>query len=485
MLMQGEDVTLWPARSIASAVAAGEVSALSLYEAVAERIEHSHASLNAIVRLDMEAGRQQARQADRLARQGLELPLLGVPFTVKDNIFVQGQVVSQGALSFKDFVAPGDALAVARLRAAGAVLVGVTNCPEFAVKGTTDNLLYGVTRNPWNTDCTTGGSSGGSAAAVAAGLGTFSIGTDAGGSIRRPAAYCGVLGMKPSQGVVPDPYGFDDPSMGLSVVGPMARRVDDLAVVMQCIAGYHPGDAACVPVPDWSFDTALDESVPHHLRIAFSPDLGMDLPCDPRVMACLRHAIRQLESRGLTVEDASPEWPPAARTYDELACERAGLSALYGPACTPGLSRDVARQMEIGERLSASQVAGAMLGRRRVFEAWHGFFQRYDVLLCPVSPITAWQHGAPPAEICGRQVGPRGHAAFTPLFNVGGLPACSVPVGQVEGMPVGLHVAAARFEDRRVLQVAHMLQCLLPQPSVPVHLRSCQTPREDSPDRQH
>src|SRR5690606_6704223 len=128
MLMQGEDVTLWPARSIASAVAAGEVSALSLYEAVAERIEHSRASLNAIVRLDMEAGRQQARQADRLARQGLELPLLGVPFTVKDNIFVQGQVVSQGALSFKDFVAPGDALAVARLRAAGAVLVGATNC---------------------------------------------------------------------------------------------------------------------------------------------------------------------------------------------------------------------------------------------------------------------------------------------------------------------------------------------------------------------
>jgi aspartyl-tRNA(Asn)/glutamyl-tRNA(Gln) amidotransferase subunit A len=469
-------IALLSAQEIASAVHRRTLSAVKVFEATVERIERHNGQLNAIVRFDPEVGRSQAREADARATAGEKLPLLGVPFTVKDSLWVRGSLATQGSKLFENFIAPQDSLAVARLRSAGAVYIGATNCPEFAAKGVTENLLYGVTRNPWRTQdgkcCTTGGSSGGSASAVAAGFGSFSLGTDAGGSIRRPAAHCGIVGFKPSHGLVPDPHGFTDASMGLSVVGPMARTAGDIALILRCIMGYDARDPQSILLPEHM--TALDVMrLPSTgLRIAFSRDLGCGFSCDPDVMCAVESAVAMLRQRGFQVESTDPHWPAITATYEELACEEAGLASLYGDAWragSPKMDVTIGQLIDTGIRRSGVEIAQAMLRRRPIHESLARFFDEVDLLICPTAPVTAWPLDENlPQTIGGKPAGFRGHAAFTPLFNICGVPACSVPVGFVRGLPVGLQIIGPRFSDERVLQMARFIEQLLPQPSCPL-----------------
>ncbi|MDQ2101946.1 amidase [Azospirillum isscasi] len=454
---------LMSARRIAEQVATRKVSAAALYGDLLERIAAENPRLNAIVHLDPDAGLAEARAADERAARGEALPLLGVPFTVKDNIWVRGQPVRQGSRLFQDFVAPEDAVAVARLRAAGAVFAGITNCSEFACKGVTTNLLHGPTRNPWDVTLTPGGSSGGAASAVAAGLAPLALCTDGGGSTRRPAAHVGVVGMKPSAGVVPHPIGFAEPVFGNSVIGQMARSVADVALMLDVLAGPDPRDPQSVAVSGPFVDATANPD-PAGLRIAYSPRLGLGAPVDPEVAACVERAVHRLADAGAIVEEADPVWPEGAGESGLMPLQFAGLAALHGERyrARPDLfDPDIAQQIEAGLRTSGAEVARALHLREEAYRALAALFTRHDLLVCPTTPVTAWPFDRlGPATIEGRSVTPRGHAVFTPLFNHCYAPACSVPCGVAGsgGLPVGLQIAGPRLSDAAVLRLAAVVE---------------------------
>jgi aspartyl-tRNA(Asn)/glutamyl-tRNA(Gln) amidotransferase subunit A len=454
-----------PARELAARVSSGALPALEVAREHVERVLARNPALNAIVGFDADAVLAEARQVDRRLEAGESLPMAGVPFTAKDNLWVGGRRVSQGSRLFADFVAPRDAWAVARLRAQGAVLLGITNCSEFACKGVTDNPLHGATRHPLDPRLTPGGSSGGAVAALGAGMGLVALATDAGGSTRRPAAHCGLVGHKPSAGLIPHPWGFAEPNYGQSVIGVIARDVADCAWAFDRLIAYDAGDPAGVPVEvALGAGDAIGVDPPRGLRIAWSPRLGIDLAVDDDVLAALEARVAALRAAGWTVVDADPCWPEGVREYPLLALQQAGLHALYGTrlACErDAIDPVLVAQIEAGAAQTPATLAAVLRLRERIAAALGRFFESHDLLLCPTAPVVAWPIGElGPATIGGRPAGPRGHAAFTPLFNGAGLPACSVPAGTVRGLPVGLQLVGARLEDATVLQAAALVERL-------------------------
>ena len=463
--MNGIALHDWSARELAARVAAGGLRAVDVARYFIDRVERLNPGLNALVQFEPQQVIDEAETVDRRIAAGEVLPMAGVPFTVKDNLWVAGRRIAQGSRLFEDFVAPRDAWAVARLRALGAVVLGITNCSEFACKGVTSNLLYGTTRHPMDPSLTPGGSSGGAVAALASGLGLLALGTDAGGSTRRPAAHCGLVGFRPSPGLIPHPWGFAEPNFGLSVIGPMARNVADCAWLYDHLLAYDAGDPAGVPIAA-GLDAlpALDAPLPPELRVAWSPHLGCDFAVDDDVLAALQRRVDALRAAGWQIVDADPPWPVEAREYPLMALQVAGLHALYGRQLADDRTRIdpvLAVQIELGAQVTPADVAHALRLKERIGASLSRFFESFDVLLCPTTPVTAWpldQLGPP--VIGGRPAGPRGHAAFTPLFNYCGVPACSVPAGLVRGLPVGLQVVAPRYEDARVLQCARGIEAL-------------------------
>ncbi len=475
------------ALTLARWIRSGETSAVEAFDAVAARIAALNPALNALVRFDPDTGRAEAREADRRLRAGDPAPLLGVPFTVKDNLWVAGQRVSQGSRRFEGFVAPQDAFAVARLREAGGVFAGITNCSEFACKGVTVNKLFGATKNPYDLALTPGGSSGGAAAAVAAGLAPLALTTDGGGSTRRPASHTGVVGMKPSAGLVPHPTGFAEPVFGNAVVGQMARRVADVVALLDAVARPSLADPQGLPAAVWSREAADPARLPRGLRIAFSPRLGLDVPVDPDVAAALEATAAALEREGFRVERADPAWPAGAGESALMPLQLAGLAALYGEALQRGewdADPDIAAQIEAGLKLTGAAVANALFARDAFYRSFDAFFTQHDLLLTPTTPCTAWPFTqAGPAAIAGVPVGPRGHAVFTPLVNHCFLPGCSVPVGlDRRGLPIGAQVIGPRFADARVLALAGRLEAFQTHDFTrPVTSPAATTPRGDNP----
>ncbi len=420
------------------------------------RIAQVNPQLNALVDVDVEAVR---RDAARLDEAGQHLPLYGLTYTVKDNLWVKDRRITQGSHLFADFIAPCDASSVALLRAAGALLLGISNCAEFACMGVTRNKVYGPTRHPLNLQLTPGGSSGGSAASLAAGIGDFALCTDAGGSTRRPAAHCGLVGFKPSGGRVPHAHGFAEPIFANGVVGVMTRDVATAQRVF-AVLGVHDGaDAYSVP--------ALPASkAAKGRRIAFSPRLGMDVPVEPAVAEGVEQAVAKLRQAGFDIIRRDPPWPEGAEEGGLAPLQSAGLAALYGEACAREPERfdpNIAAQIEAGLKLDGTTMGHALLLREQVMLKLAGFFADVDWLLCPTVPCAPWafdQIG--PESIAGKSVGPRGHAVFTPLFNHALVPAISLPCGQdAAGMPFGIQLAGPRLQDEALLALAAEIEAVL------------------------
>lgn len=465
------------ARALAERVRSRAVSALEVAQAQCARVLQLQPQLNAFVDFTPDAVLSAARAVDRRLAAGEHLPLAGVTFSVKDNLWLDGRPATFGSRVFAGFIAPRDSWCVARLRALGAVPLGVTHCSEFACKGITATPLHGTTRNPWDLARTPGGSSGGAVAAVAAGLGALALATDAGGSTRRPAAHTGLVGMKPTLGRVPNPWGFDDPNHLLSVIGQIGRDVEDVAWMLDLLTAWSPADPLSCPV----FATAdamaaLRQPLPA-LRLAWSAQLGCGLAVDDDVAAVLAQAVHRLRQAGWTIEDADPVWPAQAREYPLIALQQAGLAQLFGERWQrePDVfDPDIGAQIEIGLSLSGPRIAEMLRLREHFHASFTSLYERFDALLCPVSPVEAWPVGMlGPATIGGLSAGPRGHAAFTPLFNYGGVPALSLPCGSGrQGLPVGLQIAGPRFADARVLQLAwHAEQVLGVSPPSPLMLQ--------------
>ncbi len=468
------EIHRWTARELAAQVGARQVSALEATQVFCARVARLEPLLNAFADFDPAPALAAARVVDSRLAAGERLPLAGVPFTIKDNLWLAGRRATFGSRLFADFIAPRDSWCVARLRDLGGVPLGITNCSEFACKGITDTPLHGATRNPWDLRRTPGGSSGGAVAAVAAGLGPIALATDAGGSVRRPAAHTGLVGMKPTLGRVPNPWGFDDPNHLLSVIGQIGRDVEDVALMLDLLTAWEPADPlSCPAFASADAMRGLKQARPSG-KLAYSTDLGCGLALDADVRATLDAAVRRLDAAGWQIEDANPLWPAQAGEYPLIALQQAGLAQLFGTTWRqqPELfDPDIGAQIELGLAVSGTRLAELLRSREHIHASFAALFAKYDALLCPVTPVEAWPLGSlGPANIGGRPAGPRGHAAFTPLFNYAALPALALPCGSGhQGLPVGLQIAGPRFADARVLNLAwHAEQVLGKSPPAPL-----------------
>ncbi len=446
---------------------AGEILCSEVAEVAINHIEAVNPALNAVVHFDADFVRAQAQVADRRFAAGERGPWLGLPFTVKDNLWIAGQPASNGSTLFHDFVAPTDAFAVARLRNAGAVALGSTNCSEFACKGVTFNPLHGTTCNPWDLARTPGGSSGGAAAALAAGIGCIALATDAGGSTRRPASHTGLVGMKPSAGAIPHAAGFAEPVYGNSVVGLLARTVGDVRDTLALLAQPDSSDSQCAALPFFNAALAQPRAWPR-ARIAYSPRLGLGFPVDTSVASAVRAIAQALAAAGHHVEEVDPAWPTGVCEEALMPLQHAGLAALYGERWRNApwdADPDIAGQIETGLALRGCTVAAALELRKHLYLSLQRLFTDFDVLLTPTTPATAWPlHQAGPTHIEGVAVSSRGHAVFTPIFNHCFVPACSVPCGvDAQGLPIGVQIVGPLHADARVLAISSWVESLVPQ----------------------
>jgi aspartyl-tRNA(Asn)/glutamyl-tRNA(Gln) amidotransferase subunit A len=462
MKSRSPSFTPWPSiAEIAQAVSTGRSTASEQAEEAIRRIEIANPSLNAIVLFDPADIRRRAAEVDRRVRAGDVMPLAGVPVTIKDNIWVEGLRITLGSNLFKDFVAPASAIAVERLEQAGAVIAGISNTSEFACKGQTTNLLHGATRHPLDLSLTPGGSSGGPVSAVAGGLLPLGLGTDAGGSSRRPPAHTGLVGFKPSFGAIPCGPGFEEPVPWVSCICPIARTVDEARLAFAVLCGFDPRDphsftAPAAPRPD------------REPIIAFTPKWGLDVPVDREVRQNMSEVAAVLRAAGLNVVDRDPAWPEGMSENALMPLQHAGLAALYGAAWreNPALiDPDLGAQIEAGLKYTGVDAARAWLASDRVALAAAAFFvgSGVDFAIGPTTPCCAWPIGlSAPPTIEGTQVGGRGHAVFTPLFNHARQPAISVPCGvNSEGLPIGLQIVAPRYEDARLLEIAAEIEAIL------------------------
>ncbi len=441
------------AREIATAVNVKAADPVEVAEVFVTRILEKNPSLNALVRFDPQIARGEALDVRRRLLAGQVMPLAGVPVIVKDNIWVAGRVISQGSRLFAEHVAQEDAIAVARLRQAGAVIIGIGNSPEFACKGVTNSPLHGPTQHPLNATLTPGGSSGGNAAALAADFAPVALGTDGGGSGRRPPAHTGTVGFKPSFGAIPYGPGFPEPFWGISVLAPMGRSVDDVAVIFDAVAGADARDVESAAIG------AGAGVEPRQLRVAFSRDLGLGAPIDADVEAAIVDGIDRLAKAGWRIENTRVQWPQGIGEASIMPLQAAGLAAIHGEVWRqkPDLfDPDIAAQIERGMSLTGADVGRALEASTAIKRTVAQFFAEYDLLLCPTAPCVAWPlTDLGPKQIGGVDVPPRGHAVFTPLFNHALVPAISIPCGRGrDGLPVGLQIVGQRGRDRMVLAAA-------------------------------
>jgi aspartyl-tRNA(Asn)/glutamyl-tRNA(Gln) amidotransferase subunit A len=456
------DLAFIPAHAIATAVRRGDLSPVHTVEETLARIARIDPTLSAFCALRGDEARAEARAlAERIARGQDPGPLAGVPFGVKDEQDVAGMATTYGSVPFRNHVVERDSTLVARLRRAGAIPVGKTNMPEFGSTAYTKNRLFGVTRNPWDLARTPGGSSGGSAAAVAAGLVPLATGGDGGGSIRIPASYTGLVGLKPTFGRVPrGPFMFRD-WIDTVCRGPLVRSVVDAALFLDAVVGYDPLDPDSLPHPGHSYRERLD-APPGGLRVAYSATLGYARVA-PDVRRVVEGAVARLaDALGVEVDPLPDRLTDAGMAWAMLNCFE--QHAKLAPVLEQHRSewgRGYLRGVDHGGRLGAAEVGHFQRERLQLIEEVAALFARYDVLLTPAVPTTAFAAGGPmPAEIDGAPLASPIHAvAFSYPFNLTGHPACSVPAGLGDdGLPVGLQIVADRHQDHLLLRVARAFE---------------------------
>jgi aspartyl-tRNA(Asn)/glutamyl-tRNA(Gln) amidotransferase subunit A len=457
-----KDPALTPAWQQADAIRNGELSPIALVQSCLDRIDALNPSVNAFVALRRDEALEEAAALQRLIVAGKRLgPLAGLPVGVKDLEDVAGLPTTYGSRPFKGNRPRRDSVQVQRLRAAGAIVIGKTNTPEFGYTALTKNLLFGVTRNPWNLERTPGGSSGGSSAAIASGMVPLVTASDGGGSIRIPACYVGAYGLKPTFGRVPvGPLIADRPMLTwIDTVsyGPLTRTVRDAALFLDAVAGPDPSDPETLPPPGLSYVETL-EQLPAKLRIAVSPGLGyarVQRDVWREVEAAI-DVFRRLGHEVETIDDVFPdlgvEWAllSSAETYGLLS-DRVDLHRdEWGRAFYEGLQQ--------GKSIGADFIGRAQRKRAELQALLARVFARYALLLTPTLPTEAFAAAGPfPDTIDGEPIGSAlGAVAFTYPFNFSGHPAATVRAGFTDaGLPAGLQIVGPRFRDDLVLQASH------------------------------
>jgi len=434
--------------------------------------------VHAFIEVTADTALRSAEEADIRIKSGEAGPLTGIPAAIKDVIITEGVRTTCGSRMLENFIPIYNATVMNRLEAAGAVMIGKTNMDEFAMGSSTENSAFFATHNPWGLDRVPGGSSGGSAAATAAGEGLFSLGSDTGGSIRQPAALCGVVGLKPTYGRV-SRFGLVAFASSLDQIGPFTRDVRDAALVANAICGYDPHDSTSAPVEVPDFTAALTGDI-RGLRIGIPREYFPD-EMDAGVRSAVLDAIRELEALGALVDwDLSlPSTPHALAVYYILAPSEASANlsrydgVKYGYSYRDGANVweniEKTRQFGFGDEVKRRIMLGAYSLSSGYYDAYYlkaqkvrtiikrefdAAFEKYDVIVCPTAPTPAFRLGEKTDDPYAMYLSD----VFTIPVNIAGLPGISVPAGFVDGLPVGLQVIGKAFDEASVLKVAHAFQ---------------------------
>jgi amidase len=454
---------LWQrdAGELAALIRQGQTTSREVIEAHLGRIEQVNGSVNAIVRLLADEARAAADEADRMTSGDVPLgPLHGVPFTVKENIDLAGTPTTSSVVALADAIASVDAPVVERMRAAGAIPIGRTNLPDLGLRVTTDSSLHGISRNPWNLERTTGGSSGGEAAALATGMSPIGLGNDLGGSLRNPAHCCGIASIKPTTGVVPSATVIPPEDQTLmfqmmGVEGVMARRVGDVRLGLGIVAGQHHRDPLSVPA------TLTDARPGQTLRVAVLADPPGGVT-DPRISEVVEQAAAALADAGHTVVPATP--PGYERCVELWGRLLLGDMRVLKPLLDMVMGEPGRRFLDFADRhfpdIDLAMWSTEHTERYALARQWSAWFAEYDVLLCPTWTQVAFPEGADIVDAAGAVATLELIRPVLPA-NLLGLPAAVVPAGLVDGLPVGVQVMGGRFTDLRCLAAAAQIEAAL------------------------
>ena len=474
------DILAYSAVELAQAIKAGETTAVEAMKAVLDRIDASEESIHAYVTIDREAALAKVEAVQKQIEAGeLTGPLAGVPVAIKDNMCTEGVLTTCSSRILGNFIPTFTAEAVKNLEKAGAVMIGKTNMDEFAMGSTTETSAYGVTRNPWNTEHVPGGSSGGSAAAVAAEECFFALGSDTGGSIRQPASFCGVVGLKPTYGTV-SRYGLIAYGSSLDQIGPLTKDVTDCATVMEAIASHDTKDSTSIDRAaigkDTDFTSALIEDV-KGMKIGIPRDYFGD-GLDSEVKEAVLAAARALEAKGAIVEEfdlslveyAIPTYYTIAAAeassnlerfdgikYGYRTSEYEGLHNMYKKTRSEGFGPEVKRRIMLGSFVLSSgyydaYYLKALRVKAMIRKAFDDAFSKYDLILGPVAPTTAPKLGESLSDPLKMYLGD----IYTISVNLAGLPGISVPCGvDSQGLPIGMQLLADSFEEKKLIQAAY------------------------------
>ena len=458
-----DDLTFLSAVAMAEQIREKKISPIELADAHLAKIERLNPKLNAFVHVDTERVRREARAAETAVARGAEIGWLhGVPISIKNSIAVAGMRCESGTRLRSGFIAEHDAPLVARLRNAGAIILGVTNTPEILMAWETDNLLYGRTNSPWDLERTPGGSSGGEAAAIASGMSAGGVGSDGGGSIRVPAHFSGICGLKPTPGRIPSTGHFpasSGPFALIGVVGPMARTVADLKALFEIMQGPDDGDTCAAPVPlRWPSDAEVKQ-----LRIGYFEEDGR-IPVTPETRAAIRTAADALRHAGFQVEPFRPEGLEEARLlWKKFFVAAAGM--LIRPMFE-GRDRDLSPILKQFLEWSAAEppltgesLLDAWIRRDVVRVDFLAQMKKYPILLCPAAAIPAFRHGERSWSIEGKTLEYLDAWSYTEFFNLLGNPGAVVPVSHSsEGLPIGVQIVGRPWDEEQVLAVAAALE---------------------------
>ncbi len=474
------DILAYSAVELAQAIKAGETTAVEAMKAVLDRIDASEESIHAYVTIDREAALAKAEAVQKQIEAGeLTGPLAGVPVAIKDNMCTEGVLTTCSSRILGNFIPTFTAEAVKNLEKAGAVMIGKTNMDEFAMGSTTETSAYGVTRNPWNTEHVPGGSSGGSAAAVAAEECFFALGSDTGGSIRQPASFCGVVGLKPTYGTV-SRYGLIAYGSSLDQIGPLTKDVTDCATVMEAIASHDTKDSTSIDRAaigkDTDFTSALIEDV-KGMKIGIPRDYFGD-GLDSEVKEAVLAAAKALEAKGAIVEEfdlslveyAIPTYYTIAAAeassnlerfdgikYGYRTSEYEGLHNMYKKTRSEGFGPEVKRRIMLGSFVLSSgyydaYYLKALRVKAMIRKVFDDAFSKYDLILGPVAPTTAPKLGESLSDPLKMYLGD----IYTISVNLAGLPGISVPCGvDSQGLPIGMQLLADSFEEKKLIQAAY------------------------------